>query len=105
MNDNASLALGGSRSGLGGLPQRLVQDGVVDEAAMLEALNASREKKSSVVTQLVPSGAANARDIAIAASNEFGVPLFDLDSVNLDIEVTKPVTDKLMTKQRVLPVF
>ena len=29
MNDNASLALGGQRSGLGGLPQRLVQDGVV----------------------------------------------------------------------------
>jgi len=105
MNDNASLALGGSRSGLGGLPQRLVQDGVVEEAAMLEALNASREKKTSVVTQLVTSGAANARDIAIAASNEFGVPLFDLDSVNTDPDVVKLVTDKLMAKHRVLPVF
>ena len=39
MNDNASLALGGSRSSLGGLPQRLVQDGVVEEAAMLEAVD------------------------------------------------------------------
>jgi type IV pilus assembly protein PilB len=105
MNDNASLALGGSRSGLGGLPQRLVQDGVVEEAAMLEALNASREKKTSVVTQLVTSGAANARDIAIAASNEFGVPLFDLDSVNTDPDVVKLVTDKLLAKHRVLPVF
>src|SRR5215475_14239526 len=106
MNDNASLAPGGARSsGLGGLPQRLVQDGVVEEAAMLDALNAAREKKTNVVTQLVTSGAANARDIAIAASNEFGVPLFDLDSVNLDPEVTKLVTDKLMTKHRVLPVF
>src|SRR5256885_7914871 len=105
MNDNASLALGGARSGLGGLPQRLVQDGVVEEAAMLEALNASREKKTSVVTQLVTSGAANARDIAIAASNEFGVPLFDLDSVNTDPEVIKLVADKLLTKHRVLPMF
>ena len=68
MNDNASLALGGSRSGLGGLPQRLVQDGVVEEAAMLEALNASRERKTSVVTQLVTSGAANARSVAIAGT-------------------------------------
>src|SRR5512138_300240 len=66
MNDNASLALGGARSGLGGLPQRLVQDGVVEEPAMLEALNAAREKKTSVVTL---------------------------------------VTDKLMAKHRVLPVF
>jgi type IV pilus assembly protein PilB len=105
MNDNASLALGGSRSGLGGLPQRLVQDGVVEEAAMLEALNAARDKKTSVVTQLVTSGAANARDIAIAASNEFGVPLFDLDSVNTDLDVIRLVTDKLMAKHRVLPVF
>jgi type IV pilus assembly protein PilB len=105
MNDNASLALGGSRSGLGGLPQRLVQDGVVEEAVMLEAMNASREKKTSVVTQLVTSGAANARDIAIAASTEFGVPLFDLDSVNLDLDTVRLVSDKLLTKHRVLPLF
>jgi type IV pilus assembly protein PilB len=104
MNDNASLALG-PRSGLGGLPQRLVQDGVVEEAAMLEALNQARDKKTSVVTQLVSSGAANARDIAIAASNEFGVPLFDLESVNLDPDTTKLVTDKLLAKHRVLPIF
>jgi type IV pilus assembly protein PilB len=105
MNENASLALGGARSGLGGLPQRLVQDGVVEEAAMLEALNASKEKKTSVVTQLVTSGAANARDIAIAASSEFGVPLFDLDAVSTDLEIVRLVTDKLLAKHRVLPVF
>jgi type IV pilus assembly protein PilB len=105
MNDNASLALGGSRSGLGGLPQRLVQDGVVEEAAMLEAVNASREKKTSVVTQLVTSGAANARDIAIAASSEFGVPLFDLESVNMDLDIVRLVSDKLLAKHRVLPLF
>ena len=105
MNENASLALGGSRSGLGGLPQRLVQDGVVEEAAMLEALNAARERKTSVVTQLVSSGAANARDIAIAASTEFGVPLFDLDAVNTDLDIVRLVSDKLLAKHRVLPVF
>jgi type IV pilus assembly protein PilB len=105
MNDNASLALGGARTSLGGLPQRLVQDGVVDEAAMLEALNVARERKTSVVTQLVTTGAANARDIAVAASNEFGVPLFDLDSVALDIETVRLVSDKLLTKHRVLPLF
>jgi len=105
MNDNASLAVGGSRSGLGGLPQRLVQDGVVEEAAMLEALNVSRERKSSVVTQLVTSGAAKARDIANAAAAEFGVPLFDLDALNADSEVIRLVSDKLLAKHRVLPLF
>jgi type IV pilus assembly protein PilB len=106
MNDNASLAaLGGPRSGLGGLPQRLVQDGVVEEAAMLEALNTARERKTSVVTQLVSSGAANARDIAIAASTEFGVPLFDLDALSIDTETIRLVSDKLLAKHRVLPLF
>jgi type IV pilus assembly protein PilB len=106
MNDNVSLALGGGqRSGLGGLPQRLVQDGVVEEAAMLEALNAARERKIGIVTMLVTSGAANARDIAVAASNEFGVPLFDLDAVALDLETVRLVSDKLLAKHRVLPLF
>ena len=105
MNDNASLALGGRASGLGGLPQRLVQDGVVEEATMLEALNAAREKKMGIVTQLVTSGAANARDIAVAASNEFGVPLFDLDAIALDLETVRLVNDKLLSKHRVLPLF
>jgi type IV pilus assembly protein PilB len=105
MNDNASLALSGARTGLGGLPQRLVQDGLIDEAAMLEAVNNARERKTSVVTQLVQSGAANARDIAVAASNEFGVPLFDLDAVNLDMDSVRLVSDKLLAKHRVLPLF
>jgi type IV pilus assembly protein PilB len=105
MNDNVSLALGGRASGLGGLPQRLVQDGVVEEATMLEALNAAREKKMGIVTQLVTSGAAAARDIAVAASNEFGVPLFDLDAIALDLETVRLVNDKLLAKHRVLPLF
>src|SRR5882762_6288425 len=91
MNDNASLAQGASRSGFGGLPQRLVQDGVVDEAAMQEAMNVARERKTSVVTQLVSSGAANARDIAIAAWSELGVPLFELDARNRDLEPVQRV--------------
>jgi type IV pilus assembly protein PilB len=105
MNENASLALGGARTGLGGLPQRLVQDGVVDEAAMLEAMNAAKERRTNIVTQLVSSGAASARDIAVAASNEFGVPLFDLDAINLDAETVRVANDKLIAKHRVLPIF
>src|SRR5487761_2665341 len=105
MDENASLVLGSARSGIGGLPQRLVQDGVVEEAAMLEAMNAARERNGNIVTQLVSSGAASARDIAVAASNEFGVPLFDLDAINPDVETVRLVSDKLIAKHRVLPLF
>jgi type IV pilus assembly protein PilB len=104
MNENASLATNTPRTALGGLPQRLVQDGVVEEAAMMEALAATKDG-SSIVTQLVKSGAANARDIAIAASSEFGVPLFDLEASNLDPETVRLVSEKLLIKHRVLPIF
>ena len=34
-----------------------------------------------------------------------GVPLFDLDAVNLDLESVRLVSDKLLAKHRVLPLF
>ena len=105
MNETVSVAVGGLRAGLGGLPQRLVLDGVVDEAAMLEAMNAAQERKITLVSQLVETGAANAREIAVAAANEFGVPLLDLDAVTPDLETLKVVSDKLLARHRMLPLY
>jgi len=51
MNENASLALTASRSGLGGLPQRLVQDGVVNETGMRAALADVHELRGIVGSQ------------------------------------------------------
>jgi len=94
-----------TRGGLGGLPQRLVQDGVVDESGMHAALSAATEKRTSFVTQLIASGAASARDIAVAAASEYGVPLFDLNSLSVDLDTIRVVSDKLLTKHRVLPLY
>ncbi len=105
MNDHDSLAISPLRSSLGGLPQRLVQDGVVDESGMHAALRAAAERKTSFVTQLIAGGAVKARDIAITAAAEYGVPLFDLDALSLDLEAVRTVSDKLLAKHRVLPLF
>ncbi len=106
MNDNASLAIGGpSRSSLGGLPQRLVQDGLVEESAMNQAVADAKDRRTSVVSQLIAKGVVTARDVAIAASSEFGVPLIDLDSVVIDLDTVKLASDKLIAKHRVLPLF
>ena len=51
MNEPAvTSATGIARTPLGGLPQRLVQDGFLDEGAMLDALAASRERKIHFVS-------------------------------------------------------
>ena len=89
---------------LQGLPLRLIQDGLLEERAMLEAVAAAKETNSNLVSHLVANGLADAREIAIAASQEFGVPLLDLDSVQPDLDVVKLVSDKLLAKHRVLPL-
>ena len=106
MNDNALASLGGTgRVALGGLAQRLVQDGLVDEAGMQDAIVRAKEKRISLVTHIVASNLATARDIAISASNEFGVPLLDLDAVPPDLDAVRLVSEKLMQKHRVLPLM
>src|SRR5690606_22410089 len=52
----------------------------------------------------VNEGLADPREIAIAASQEFGVPLLDLDAFQPDLDVVKLVADKLLVKYRVLPL-
>jgi type IV pilus assembly protein PilB len=103
LNDNA-VAAGSVRTVLSGLPQRLVQDGLVDEAAMLDAIASARERKTHLVSWLVSHEMAAARDIAIAAAQEFGMPLLDLDAANFDVDVIRLVSDKLLAKHRILPL-
>jgi type IV pilus assembly protein PilB len=103
LNDNA-VAAGSVRAVLSGLPQRLVQDGLVDEAAMLDAIASARERKTHLVSWLVSRDMAAARDIAIAAAQEFGMPLLDLDAVSLDLDIVRLVSDKLLAKHRILPL-
>src|SRR5690606_24395961 len=83
---------------LQGLPQRLIQDGLVDEQTMTQAMVAAKEGDGNLVSHLVSNGIAEAKEIAIAASQEFGVPLLDLDAVQLDLDVVKLVSDKLLAK-------
>jgi type IV pilus assembly protein PilB len=103
LNDNA-VASGSVRAVLSGLPQRLVQDGLVDEAAMLDAIASARERKTHLVSWLVSHEMAAARDIAIAAAQEFGMPLLDLDAASIDVDIVRLVSDKLLAKHRILPL-
>jgi len=91
-----------------GLPRRLVQDGIVSEEIIVDALDAIRAAGDTtgdtLVAHLVEQELADSRAIAVAASNEFGVPLFDLDAFELDLDAIRSVDQKLLHKHRVLPL-
>ncbi|MEO0972884.1 MAG: type IV-A pilus assembly ATPase PilB, partial [Pseudomonadota bacterium] len=92
-------------SGLGGLPRRLIQDGIVDEATLTEAVQTAKEKHMTLVGYLVEHQLADSRDLAIAASSEFGVPLLDLDAMEVDVKTVQQIPENLLTKHRVLPLL
>jgi type IV pilus assembly protein PilB len=98
------MAATAAQNSLAGLPRRLVQDGLISEEKLLEASDHARKEKVSLVAYLVNEDLANARAIAVAASHEFGVPLMDLDALEIDLDVIRAVDQKLVNKHRVLPL-
>ena len=99
------MAVTASQSTLSGLPRRLVQDGIVSEENLQIAFDASKREKMPLVAYLVANEMADSRAIAVAASHEFGVPLLDLDAVEIDLELMRSVDQKLLQKHRVLPLI
>ena len=98
------MAVTASQSILSGLPRRLVQDGIVSETDVLQATEAARKERTPLVAYLVGHEMADARAVAVAASHEFGVPLLDLDAIEIDLDCLREVDQKLLHKHRVLPL-
>ena len=88
-----------------GLPEKLVQDGLLDETQMADAQRAAKESRQNLVSYLVSKNMVDAREIAITASQLFGVPLLDLDAVQVDLDAVRLVSDKLLHKHRVMPLM
>jgi len=99
------MAVSATTSPLAGLSRRLVQDGIIDEEAVLTAVKAARKMKIGLVPYLVTEIKADPRQIAIAASHEFGVPLMDIEVLELDLDAVKAVDQKLISKHQTLPLM
>jgi len=99
------MAVSATSSPLTGLSRRLVQDGIVDEEAVLTAVKTARKQKVGLVPYLVTEVGADPRRIAIAASHEFGVPLMDIEVLDLDLDAVKAVDQKLISKHQTLPLM
>ncbi len=99
------MAVSDKRIQLGGLARKLVLDGILEEAVAQEAFSAALKEKVPFTSYLVEHKLASAADIAQAASSEFGVPLLDIDAIELDPDITRLVDEKLIRKHHALPVY
>ena len=99
------MATAQESSNLSGLARRLIQEKLLSENDAKDAALKASRKRVPFVTYLVENGMASSRDIAIAASTEYGVPLFDLEAVDPEVLSTSLVEEKLIRKHHALPVF
>ncbi len=90
---------------MSGLARKLVSDGLLTEENAIKATEGALKAKQPFVSYVVEKGMIGALELAMAASQEFGVPVFDLNVLELDDTVTKLVDEKLIRAHHTLPLF
>ena len=90
---------------LSGLARRLVMDGLLDEAVATQAHEAALKKRTHFVSYLVENKILKGQDIAWSGSQEFGVPLFDITTMDMESSPIKLVSEKLIRQHNALPLF
>ncbi len=90
---------------LNGLSRKLVSDGLLEEEHAIEALNGAIKEKISFTSYLVNNQILNADKVAMEASKEFGLPVFDLDALDFESIPRDIVDDKLIKKHHAIPLY
>ncbi len=90
---------------LSGLARKLVEDGILDQTKALSAQDGATQKKTPFVRYLVENKLADAKAVAHSASEEFGVPLVDIDVIDIDPEIVKLVKEKLIRQHNTIPLY
>jgi len=95
MNENAPL---------GGLARQLVLVGQLDEKIALQAQQQAQRNQVPLVSWLVQNKLVKSRAIAEVAGEQFGVPYFDLSTLDRETQPQDLVGEKLVRQHRVLPL-
>ncbi len=90
---------------IGGLPRRLINDGLLTEDQAREAQAKAAKTGSHFVSVVVEAKLINASRLAEIASVEFGTPLIDLSTLTIDAPIAREISEKLMRKHHVMPIY
>ena len=99
------MATSNPKINISGLARRLVRDNLITDQQAEQTYQEALKKRTSYVTHLVEKKILGSEEIAVAASQEFGVPLLDLDAFDLENIPVKLVEEKLIRLHRALPLF
>ena len=88
-----------------GFIRRLVEEGIVSPEDMQNAVSNAKKSRQDIVPFLIDQLKIPSLQIAENISQEFGEPLFDLNSYDAAQIIREGIDEKLITKHRILPIF
>ncbi|MGA8277082.1 MAG: type IV-A pilus assembly ATPase PilB [Rhodanobacteraceae bacterium] len=91
--------------GLSGIARRLVAEGTLAEEAARDAVRNASTQKIPLGAYLTENNLVASLQFARAASAEFGVPLFDLEALDLAQSPARLVKEDLIVQHKALPLF
>jgi type IV pilus assembly protein PilB len=90
---------------LTGIARKMVMDKHLDEAAAVEAVEKANKEGIQFTTYLVNNKIVPASVVAMISSQEFGLPVFDLDVMDTEMAAFGMIEEKLITKLNAVPLF
>lgn len=91
--------------GITGIVRRLVLDSALDEPTAREALGKATAERKPIAAYLREARLVTSAQMAAANSIEFGMPVFDPSTMDGSQSAIKLVSDELLAKHLVLPLF
>jgi type IV pilus assembly protein PilB len=92
-------------AGLSGIARRLVGENLLEENDARKAVEDAARQKIPIGAYLIEHGLASSANVAMALATEFGLPLIDVNALDLSLVPIKLVREDLITKHKALPLF
>ncbi len=93
------------QTGLSGIAKRLVGNGILAENDARKAVDDASRQKIPIGAWLLEAGLVSGNDLAMASSAEFGMPLLDVEALDVAQLPMTLVKEELITKHKALPLF
>jgi len=104
-NEDSDFSVQIRKTRLGGLARRVVDQSIMDREAALNHLALAHDNGVSFLTQATQAMPDKKAMLYRMTAEEYGMPLFDLRTLNLTDRPTDLVTPKFIDEHQVLPIF
>lgn len=91
-------------SNLNGIARQLVNQGLVTTEVAAEAIERGEKNKQPFITALMQTGEVDAKAIAQYVAADFGLPFFDLNTLQSESLPTEFIKEELISTQNAIPI-